>query len=170
MIYRAVESDKPKHHCGIAGIYSKELSNIPEKLFYALYSLQHRGQESAGIAYRRHERITSYKDLGMVYNVLSHYLQEKHPSNIGIGHVRYSTHGSNKIENAQPIVVSCNKGNIALAHNGNISNSMELQNKLFLSFRINCKCADYFLARSCCRIYAERSVQIDNSVISSINE
>ena len=131
MLYRPVERGKLKHHCGIAAIYSKRSSNIPEKLFYALYSLQHRGQESAGIAYRRHGRITSYKDLGMVYNVLSHYLQEEHPSHLGIGHVRYSTHGSNKIENAQPIVVSCNKGNIALAHNGNLSNSAKLQERLF---------------------------------------
>lgn len=131
MLYRPVERGKLKHHCGIAAIYSKKSSNIPEKLFYALYSLQHRGQESAGIAYRRHGRITSYKDLGMVYNVLSHYLKEEHPSHLGIGHVRYSTHGANKIENAQPIVVSCNKGNIALAHNGNLSNSAELQERLF---------------------------------------
>ncbi len=119
-----------KHFCGIAGIYSKKPLNIPEKLFYILYALQHRGQESAGIAYRRHNRLTSYKDLGMVYNVLSHYLKENHPSKLGIGHVRYSTHGANKLENAQPIVVTCNKGEIALAHNGNISNSKELQQKL----------------------------------------
>jgi len=127
----AVIDDSPAHYCGIAGIYSKEKINIPEKLFYALYSLQHRGQESCGIAYRRHERITAYKDLGMVFAVLSHYLKETHPSNAGIGHVRYSTHGGNKLENAQPIVVSCNKGEIALAHNGNLSNSEELQKKLF---------------------------------------
>ena len=62
----------------------------------------------------------------MVANALSRYLTEDHPSTVGIGHVRYSTHGTNKLENAQPIVVACSKGEIALAHNGNISNSEEL--------------------------------------------
>jgi amidophosphoribosyltransferase len=66
----------------------------------------------------------------MVTSALSHYLSDEHPSRVGIGHVRYSTHGTNKLENAQPIVVSCSKGEIALAHNGNISNSEELQKKL----------------------------------------
>lgn len=103
---------------------------MPELLFYGLFSLQHRGQESAGIAYRRHGAIKSYRDVGMVTNALSHYLTESHPSRTGIGHVRYSTHGTSKLENAQPIVVSCNKGEISLAHNGNISNSEELQRAL----------------------------------------
>jgi amidophosphoribosyltransferase len=108
------------------GISSGEDVNIPELLFYGLFSLQHRGQESAGIAYHRHGRIVSYRDVGMVTSALSHYLEESHPSRVGIGHVRYSTHGTNKLENAQPIVVACNKGEISLAHNGNISNSDEL--------------------------------------------
>lgn len=103
---------------------------MPELLFYGLFSLQHRGQESAGLAYQRHGRIKSYRSVGMVTTALSHYLQESHPSCLGIGHVRYSTHGTNKLENAQPIVVSCSKGEISLAHNGNISNSEELQKRL----------------------------------------
>jgi len=103
---------------------------MPELLFYGLFSLQHRGQESAGLAYQRHGRIRSYKSVGMVSNALSHYLSESHPSRLGIGHVRYSTHGTNKLENAQPIVVNCSKGEISLAHNGNISNSEELQQRL----------------------------------------
>ena len=109
------------------GISSDDELNIPELLFYGLFSLQHRGQESAGIAYSRRGSIRSYRDVGMVTHALSHYLTESHPSRLGIGHVRYSTHGTNKLENAQPIVVSCNKGEISLAHNGNISNSEALQ-------------------------------------------
>jgi amidophosphoribosyltransferase len=119
-------TDAIRHHCGVMGISSRDEVNIPELLFYGLFSLQHRGQESAGIAYHRHGRIVSYRDVGMVANALSHYLEENHPSRVGIGHVRYSTHGTNKLENAQPIAVSCNKGEIALALNGNISNSDEL--------------------------------------------
>jgi len=119
-----------RHHCGIVGISSREEVNMPELLFYGLFSLQHRGQESAGLAYRRQGKIKSYRSVGMVSTALSHYLSESHPSKLGIGHVRYSTHGTNKLENAQPIVVSCSKGEISLAHNGNISNSEILQERL----------------------------------------
>ncbi|MBN2534838.1 MAG: amidophosphoribosyltransferase [Spirochaetales bacterium] len=123
--------ETPLHHCGIVGIYSHKKINVPKELFYPLFSLQHRGQESCGIAYH-HSRgqLITYKDLGMVGNVLSHYLTETHSSYTGIGHVRYSTRGGNKLENAQPVLAVCNKGQIALAHNGNISNSMFLKNEL----------------------------------------
>ena len=124
------EGDSLRHHCGVVGISSERELNIPELLFYGLFSLQHRGQESAGLAYHRQGRIKSYRSVGMVTSALSHYLSDEHPSRLGIGHVRYSTQGTNKLENAQPIVVSCSKGEIALAHNGNISNSEELQKKL----------------------------------------
>jgi amidophosphoribosyltransferase len=123
-------SDHPVHNCGIAGIISNHEINIPEKLFYPLFALQHRGQESCGISYFRHGRLITYKHLGIVSNVLSHYLREDHPSFMGIGHVRYSTHGGNKLENAQPVLASCNKGEIAIAHNGNISNSEDLKQEL----------------------------------------
>ncbi len=122
--------DSLRHHCGVIGISSEKDINLPEHLFYGLFSLQHRGQESAGIAYRRHGRTISYRSVGMVANALSRYLTEEHPSTVGIGHVRYSTHGTNKLENAQPISISCNKGEVALAHNGNISNSEQLQAEL----------------------------------------
>ncbi|HUX21563.1 MAG TPA: amidophosphoribosyltransferase [Spirochaetia bacterium] len=118
------------HHCGVVGVHSKTEKPIPEMLFYGLFSLQHRGQESAGIAYRKPQEIVVYKDLGMVSTVLSRYLEETRLSNIGIGHVRYSTHGGNRIENAQPMLVNCNKGKIALAHNGNISNTKSIKSKL----------------------------------------
>ena len=119
MIWFLVEIQEKsiQHHCGIVGLFSKEPDNLPEKLFYSLFSLQHRGQESAGIAYQKHESLVAYKDLGMVSTVLARYLEEKRESQLGIGHVRYSTKGGNRIENAQPILVNCNKGEIALAHN-----------------------------------------------------
>ncbi|TFG62190.1 MAG: amidophosphoribosyltransferase [Spirochaetales bacterium] len=125
------KNNKLGHYCGIAGIFARDEINIPEHLFYALFSLQHRGQESCGISYRKGDQLVVYKDLGMVAPVLSRYLQENRLSNVGIGHVRYSTHGGNKVENVQPIMVSCNKGTIALAHNGNLSNTRELKQKLF---------------------------------------
>ncbi|MBN2738157.1 MAG: amidophosphoribosyltransferase [Spirochaetales bacterium] len=123
-------NEKLGHYCGVVGIYSEDKINIPESLFYPLFSLQHRGQECCGISYRRHGHIITYKDVGMVSQVLTHYLQEDHPSHIGIGHVRYSTQGSNKLENAQPVMAACNKGEISIAHNGNISNSNSLRAEL----------------------------------------
>ncbi len=122
--------DKPGHYCGVVGIHSLEECNIPEKLFYPLYSLQHRGQEAAGISYFKKDHIVTYKDVGLVGKVLTHYIQENNPSHTGIGHVRYSTHGGNRVENIQPFHVSCNKGEIALAHNGNISNIESLKSLL----------------------------------------
>jgi len=118
------------HHCGVVGVYAETEQPIPEMLFYGLFALQHRGQESAGIAYRKPQEIVVYKDLGMVSTVLARYLEESRLSTIGIGHVRYSTLGGNRIENAQPMLVNCNKGSIALAHNGNISNTIAIKDRL----------------------------------------
>jgi amidophosphoribosyltransferase len=123
---------KPGHWCGVAAVFSKTPINIPAKLYYTLFSLQHRGQESAGIAWRKNGQTVCYKDLGMVSQVLGRYLEGDRQSTVGIGHVRYSTHGGNKLENAQPLVVKCNKGEIAIAHNGNLTNTEELKHKLFM--------------------------------------
>jgi len=126
-----INSSKPGHFCGVVGIYSKTPVDIPSKLFFPLFSIQHRGQESAGIAYRKNDSTVVYKDLGMVSQVLSRYMNSERPGKLGIGHVRYSTHGGNKLENAQPLVVRCNKGDIAIAHNGNLTNTNEIKQKLF---------------------------------------
>lgn len=123
---------KPGHWCGVAAVYSRTPINIPAKLYYTLFSLQHRGQESAGIAWRKNGQTVFYKDLGMVSQVLGRYLEGERQSHAGIGHVRYSTHGGNKLENAQPLVVKCNKGEVAIAHNGNLTNTEELKSKLFM--------------------------------------
>lgn len=123
--------DTPHDKCGVAGIFSRRPINIPRELFFPLFALQHRGQESAGIAYRRSGRTVVYRDLGMVSTVLSRYLDQSKLSRVGIGHVRYSTRGGNKVENVQPISATCNKGEIAIAHNGNISNAEQLTSMLF---------------------------------------
>jgi len=118
------------HFCGVVGLFSEAPVNVPVKLFFPLFSIQHRGQESAGIAYRKQDKTVVYKDVGMVNQVLSKYLETEKLGKLGIGHVRYSTHGGNKIENAQPLLVSCNKGELALAHNGNLTNTVELKKLL----------------------------------------
>jgi amidophosphoribosyltransferase len=118
------------HECGVAGVFSPDPTDIPRTLFYMLFSLQHRGQESCGIAWEEGEAWKSHRDLGMVAQVLGRFVQEHHLSRIGLGHVRYSTAGGSGVQNAQPIVVDCNKGRIALAHNGNISNGAALRAEL----------------------------------------
>lgn len=122
--------EKIAHYCGVAGIYSKVPLNIPNKLFYLLFALQHRGQESAGVAYLKEGHIYCYKDLGLVSKVLSRYLQKDIPTKIGIGHVRYSADDGNKVENSQPLHVNCNKGEIAIANNGSITNAKEIRSAL----------------------------------------
>lgn len=126
-----MNTDKPGHYCGVVGLFSRNPSNIPQDLYFPLFALQHRGQESAGIAYREGDSTVVHKDLGMVSSVLGRYLETPHSSHAGIGHVRYSTHGGNKKENAQPLVVNSNKGEIAIAHNGNLTNTGELKEELF---------------------------------------
>ena len=118
------------HHCGVAGIFAPKAQNLPELLFYMLFSLQHRGQESCGIAWEEDGSWRSKKDVGMVAPTLSAFAGEHHPSRLGIGHVRYSTAGGSGIANAQPLIVSCNKDRIALGHNGNISNGGLLRSHL----------------------------------------
>lgn len=159
-----MQQEKVGHFCGIAGVYARETVNIPEQLFFTLFSLQHRGQESAGIAYRRVDETIVYKDLGMVSQVLSRYLDKEVRSHLGIGHVRYSTHGGNKLENAQPIHVRCNKGEIALAHNGNISNSRVLQKELFDDGSIfqtssDSELALHLISRSRCKDYYDALIE-----------
>ena len=122
--------DQIKHYCGLVGIYSDKLRNIPQDLFYTLFTLQHRGQEGAGIAYEKDGNITVYKDLGSVPAVLSKYLSLERLTHVGIGHVKYSTKGGNKIENVQPLYAACNKGHIAIAQNGTITNAAEIKKSL----------------------------------------
>lgn len=124
--------DKLKEECGIFGIYSKnnkeELASI---VGIGLSSLQHRGEESAGIAINEDGIITYYKDAGLVSKVFTEEVVNQLPEGkMAVGHVRYSTTGSNKKENAQPIVIRHKKGNLAVVHNGNLTNSEELKNML----------------------------------------
>jgi len=134
--------------CGIAGIALTH-GNAALPLFYALYALQHRGQESAGIAVSsnldggienelggRKRDITLTKGMGLVYQVFSPQQLESLNGNIGIGHVRYSTTGASRIENAEPLLVNYRKGKIAIAHNGNLVNAMELRRELEREGRI----------------------------------
>ena len=120
--------------CGVFGIYDIAGGDVAHTIYYGLLSLQHRGQESCGIAVSNTSdpkgRVISSKDMGLVNEVFTGDAVDKLPGNIGVGHVRYSTAGSSTRENAQPLVLEYVKGTLALAHNGNLTNSPELRDQL----------------------------------------
>ena len=118
--------------CGIFGIFNKEDASIDvSKLtYFALYALQHRGQESAGIAVSDGKKLLIYKDLGLVSEVFDEEKLKTLQGNSAIGHVRYSTSGANIWENSQPILKNYKGGTFSLAHNGNLVNQAELKVKL----------------------------------------
>jgi amidophosphoribosyltransferase len=123
-----ITSDKLREECGVVAIYGHPESS---KLAYlSLYALQHRGQESAGIASSNGEIVRLHKSMGLVSDIFNADVLSRLPGSISIGHTRYSTTGDSALLNAQPIMVECNKGKIALAHNGNIINALEIRAQL----------------------------------------
>lgn len=117
-----------KEYCGIFGVFNSE--DPANLIFLGLYALQHRGQESAGIAASDNKIINIEKGMGQVADVFTEANLKKLTGNKGIGHVRYSTTGESHLINAQPIILHLSKGPIALAHNGNLVNSIELRQEL----------------------------------------
>ncbi len=117
-----------KSCCGIVGVFGHpEASNIA---YLALHALQHRGQESAGIAVCNGEEIIYHKGRGLVQDVFDETVIRELKGDIAIGHVRYSTTGSSDIKNAQPVVVEFSQGALAVAHNGNLTNAYQLRKEL----------------------------------------
>ena len=117
--------------CGVFGVFARETTDVASLAYYALYALQHRGQESAGIAVNDDGVFTAYRDVGLVSEVFpKERLQALGTGSIAVGHVRYGTTGSDNKRNVQPILVNHFKGRMALAHNGNLTTSQELRQKL----------------------------------------
>lgn len=124
-------SNSIHEECGVFGIFAQETLPLASTTYYALFALQHRGQESAGIVVNDDGVFSAYKDVGLVSDVFTaDVLERLGEGNMAIGHVRYGTTGTGGRENAQPIVVNHLKGNMALAHNGNLVNSSELRSAL----------------------------------------
>ena len=117
-----------KEECGVFGLFAENTTDVSSIVYRGLYALQHRGQESCGITVNDDGIFSTYKDLGLVCDVFSaDKLKALGKGNMAIGHVRYATTGTNDRNNAQPIVVNHSKGRMALAHNGNLTNSYELR-------------------------------------------
>jgi amidophosphoribosyltransferase len=122
-------SDKPEEACGVFGVYSPG-ENVAKLAYFGLYALQHRGQESAGIAAFDGDRIYSHKDMGLVSQVFNETILNELPGALAVGHTRYSTTGSSRVVNAQPAIVPTRLGSLALAHNGNLVNTAQLREEL----------------------------------------
>ena len=145
-----------KEECGVFGMYDFDGGDVASTIYYGLLALQHRGQESCGIAVSdtagpKGKVITS-KDMGLVNEAFTPDILEKLKGDIGVGHVRYSTAGSSTRENAQPLVLNYVKGTLGLAHNGNLINAPELRKELeytgaIFQTTIDSEVIAYFIAR-----------------------
>ncbi len=129
-----MQMDKPGEECGVFGAYDFDGGDVAPSIYYGLLALQHRGQESCGIAVSDTTgpkgKVLCTKDMGLINEVFTPEILEKLRGDIGVGHVRYSTAGSSTRENAQPLVLNYVKGTLGLAHNGNLINAPELHREL----------------------------------------
>jgi amidophosphoribosyltransferase len=123
-----MNSEVPGHYCGIVGVYNHP--DAAHLTYLGLYALQHRGQESAGIIASDGKRLRGHRAAGLVGDVFDEESLAKLSGHMAIGHVRYSTTGSNTLSNAQPLLVKYNRGQLAVAHNGNLINAAELRAEL----------------------------------------
>ncbi len=126
--------DHAHEECGVFGMYDIKGDNVADSIYYGLYALQHRGQESCGIAVSDTDgekgNVACYKDMGLLNEAFSHDRLNALKGNIGVGHVRYSTTGNSVRENAQPLVINYVKGVLGLAHNGNLINTGKIREEL----------------------------------------
>ena len=123
-----LDDDHFHDHCGVFGIFGH--AEAAKMTYLGLYALQHRGQESAGIAASDGAQLHVHKSMGHVQEIFTPAVIAKLPGASAIGHTRYSTAGDTTLTNAQPVVIDCNKGKLALGHNGNLTNAIELRKKL----------------------------------------
>lgn len=156
-LYEQTElDDAPKEECGVLGMYDFDGHDVASTIYYGLYSLQHRGQESCGIAvsdtHGPKGKVLSSKDMGLLNEAFTPEILEQLKGDIGVGHVRYSTAGSSTRENAQPLVLNYVKGTLGLAHNGNLINAPELREELaytgaIFQTTIDSEVIAYYIAR-----------------------
>lgn len=151
----AARPDKPEEACGVFGIYAPG-EDVAKLTYFGLYALQHRGQESAGIATFEGKQVHLYKEMGLVSQVFNETILSQMTGSLAVGHTRYSTTGSSRVVNAQPAVVETRLGPLALAHNGNLVNTANLREEL--------------LQRDCNLITTTDSEMIAHAIAEEVNE
>ena len=128
-----MNEDKLREECGVFGAYDMDGGDVAPSVYYGLFALQHRGQESCCIAVTDtygQRKVLSHQGGGLINEVFNAEVLENLKGNLGVGHVRYSTAGGTRVENAQPLVINYVKGTLAIAHNGNLVNAIELRKEL----------------------------------------
>jgi amidophosphoribosyltransferase len=158
--------DKFHEECGVFGIFGHpEAANMT---YLGLYALQHRGQESAGIATSDGEQVRLSRSMGYVADVFGPEELGGLPGSVGIGHVRYSTAGESRLANAQPILIDCAHGQIALCHNGNLVNARELRDDLVRQGSIFQSSSD---TEVILHLYARsRAASVDDAIVESVSQ
>ncbi|MDO4562370.1 MAG: amidophosphoribosyltransferase [Clostridia bacterium] len=159
---------KPKEECGVFGI--KASSDCAESVYYGLFALQHRGQESCGIAVDNGSNIQSYKNMGLVHEVFTPDVLSLLSGKTAIGHVRYSTTGASLRENAQPLVTKYTGGVMAIAHNGNLTNGAQLRSSLeeqgmMFQTTIDSESIAYVIAKEC-----RRHKDVEHAVLAAMRQ
>ena len=154
--------------CGIVGIFDRSQKAVAHSVYFGLFALQHRGQESCGIAANDQGVITLHKDMGLVNEVFTSEILDRLTGNIAMGHVRYATTGQSVRENAQPLVMRYVKGNLALAHNGNLKNTSELRKTLedqgaIFQTSIDSEIIAYLIARE-----RSRSRSVEEAIVAAM--
>ena len=158
--------DKFKDECGVFGIFGNpEAANLT---YLGLYALQHRGQESAGIATSDGERMRVSRTMGQVADAFTGNVLEGLPGHLAIGHTRYSTAGESRLQNAQPMLIDCAHGQIAIAHNGNIVNARELRDDLVRAGSIFQTTSDTEVAL---HLYARsKAPSVEEALVESVSQ
>src|SRR5258706_6412273 len=158
--------DKFKDECGVFGIFGHpEAANMT---YLGLYALQHRGQESAGITSSDGQHLRLTKAMGYVADAFDTDTLAQLPGSAAIGHVRYSTAGESKLSNAQPILIDCAHGQIAICHNGNLVNALELRTELVRQGSIFQSSSDTEVVL---HLYARsRAASVEEAVVESVSQ
>lgn len=166
--------DKLKEECGVFGFFNMDGLEAAPFIYSGLSSLQHRGQESCGIAVTNttgeKRNICIHKGLGLVSEVFNQKILSDLHGNIGIGHVRYSTTGATCMENAQPIVLNYMKGTLALAHNGNLINAAELKHELEISGAVFHTTTDSEVIACCIARERLRCSKVEEAILSTVKK
>lgn len=170
MIQKDIMFGKLKEECGVFGIFNNDRHDIARLTYHGLYALQHRGQESAGIAVNDEGTILHHKDMGLVPEIFNEVVLNHLKGRIAIGHVRYSTTGASLRENAQPMVVKYKNGQLALAHNGNLVNAAEIRSKMEENGAIFQSTSDTEVVANLISRYRVGSSNIEDTLVKVIND
>ena len=162
--------DKIKEECGVFGVFDNDGHDVARLTYYGLYALQHRGQESCGIAVNDNGTILYHKDMGLVPEVFDDVVLNHLKGKMAIGHVRYSTTGASYRENAQPMVVKYRSGQLALAHNGNLVNAAELRARMEENGAIFQSTNDTEVVANLISRYRVLSDSIEDTLVKVISE